>query len=214
MANSAESNFRNAFKSFGARGGISVTDNASASSDSGAFSRASDWFGGVRSQVSGYVPVSLGGSSGQQQQQEEDFLGLTWFQRMAGFAICALGGIACFAIAIFLGLPALFILKPGKFATSFTFGSILMIFALLRGPMTHLRTIFSRERWHFTVTYFGSMAFTLFASLSASGVFGFFLTIIGSVIQIMALIWYFTSYSPFGTNQIRLGSRMTSLLPV
>ncbi|KAG0258126.1 hypothetical protein DFQ27_004796 [Actinomortierella ambigua] len=146
MANSAESNFRNAFKSFGARGGISVTDNASASSDSGAFSRASDWFGGVRSQVSGYVPVSLGGSSGQQQQQEEDFLGLTWFQRMAGFAICALGGIACFAIT--------------------------------------------------------------------AGIFGFFLTIIGSVIQIMALLWYFTSYSPFGTNQIRLGSRMTSLLPV
>ncbi|KAF9973293.1 hypothetical protein BGZ73_003464 [Actinomortierella ambigua] len=211
MSNSAESNFRNAFKNFGARGGISVTDSAPAS-DGGAFSRASDWFGGVRNQVSGYVPVSLGGSSGQ--QQEEDFFGLTWFQRMAGFAICALGGIACFAIAIFLGLPALFILKPGKFATSFTFGSILMIFALLRGPMTHLRTIFSRERWHFTVAYFGSMIFTLFASLSTSGPFGFFLTIIGSVIQIIALIWYFTSYSPFGSSQIRLGSRMTSLLPV
>ncbi|KAG0239764.1 hypothetical protein BGW41_007479 [Actinomortierella wolfii] len=77
MSNSAENNFRNAFKNFGARGGISVTDSSPASSGS-AFSRASDWFGGVRNQVSGYVPVSLGGTGGQ--QQEEDFFGLTWFQ--------------------------------------------------------------------------------------------------------------------------------------
>ncbi|KAF9112773.1 protein transport protein sft2 [Mortierella sp. AM989] len=121
MANNAESNFRNAFKSFGARGGVSATDNSSSSD--GAFGQASNWFGNVRSQVSGYVPVSLGGSS---QPQEEDWMGLSWFQRMAGFAICVAGGLACFMIAFFVGLPLL-LLKPSKFATSFTLGSILLM---------------------------------------------------------------------------------------
>jgi hypothetical protein len=80
MSTNTESNFRNAFKNFGARGGVAATDTAASSSGSGgAFNRASDWFGGVRSQVSGYVPVSMGGGA---QPQEEDWLGLTWFQVM------------------------------------------------------------------------------------------------------------------------------------
>ncbi len=75
MSSNTESNFRNAFKNFGARGGVSATDNA-ATSSGGTFGRASEWFGGVRSQVQGYVPVSLGGTPA----PEEDWLGLSWFQ--------------------------------------------------------------------------------------------------------------------------------------
>lgn len=75
MSNSAESNFRNAFKNFGARGGVAAAESSTTTSG-GTFGRASDWFGGVRNQVSGYVPVALGGTP----QQEEDWLGLTWFQ--------------------------------------------------------------------------------------------------------------------------------------
>jgi hypothetical protein len=77
MSSSTESNFRNAFKNFGARGGVAASDTAASSSGGGAFNRASDWLGGVRSQVSGYVPVSMGGAA---QPQEEDWLGLSWFQ--------------------------------------------------------------------------------------------------------------------------------------
>ncbi|KAI7825738.1 hypothetical protein BC939DRAFT_448279, partial [Gamsiella multidivaricata] len=132
MSNSTESNFRNAFKNFGARGGVSAATNASATTSNGTFSRASDWFGGVRSQVSGYVPVSLGGGA---QPQEEDWLGLSWFQRIAGFAICVAGGLACFMIAFFVGLPLL-VLKPSKFATSFTLGSILLMARFV--PITSL----------------------------------------------------------------------------
>lgn len=78
MSSNTESNFRNAFKNFGARGGVAAADTTASSSGSGsAFNRASDWFGGVRSQVSGYVPISMGGGA---QPQEEDWLGLTWFQ--------------------------------------------------------------------------------------------------------------------------------------
>ncbi|KAG0018498.1 hypothetical protein BGZ82_000420 [Podila clonocystis] len=94
-----ESSFRNAFKNFGARGGVSVGANGvsgtSRPGPSGFGGRASSWFGGVRSQVSGYVPVSLGGS---QQPVEESWLDLTWFQRMTGFGICLAGGLACFMI--------------------------------------------------------------------------------------------------------------------
>ncbi|KAF9419178.1 protein transport protein sft2 [Entomortierella beljakovae] len=164
-SDSAESNFRNAFKSFGARGGVSATDNAGSSSSSGSgFDAASSWFGNVRNQVAGYVPVSLGGGNGQ--PQEEDWLGLTWFQRMAGFALCVAGGLACFMIAFFVGLP-MFVISPTKFATSFTLGSILMMtsFALLRGPMAHVKSLITKERLPFTGAYFGSMIFTLYVSL-------------------------------------------------
>ncbi|KAF9923886.1 protein transport protein sft2 [Linnemannia zychae] len=209
MSSSTESNFRNAFKNFGARGGVSVADPGTSSSGS-ALNRASEWFGGVRSQVSGYVPVSLGGSA---QPQEEDWLGLSWFQRMAGFAICVAGGIACFMIAFFIGLPLL-LLNPGKFATSFTLGSLLLMasFALLKGPAAHLKALISKERLPFTGVYFGSMIFVLYSSLIVGS---YILTIIGTVIEVFALIYYFTSYSPFGTGSIRLGSRMASgLLPI
>ncbi|KAK5809630.1 Got1/Sft2-like family-domain-containing protein [Linnemannia elongata] len=211
MSSNTESNFRNAFKNFGARGGVAATDTTASSSGSGsAFNRASDWFGGVRSQVSGYVPISMGGGA---QPQEEDWLGLTWFQRMAGFAICVAGGLACFMIAFFVGLPLL-VIKPSKFATSFTLGSILFMasFALLKGPVAHLKALFSRERLPFTGAYLGSMIFVLFSSLYLNN---YFLTIIGTVIEIFALLYYFTSYSPFSGGSIRLGSRMASgLLPI
>ncbi|KAK3832010.1 MAG: ER-to-golgi vesicle protein transport Sft2 [Linnemannia gamsii] len=212
MSSNTESNFRNAFKNFGARGGVAAADTAggSSGSESGAFNRASDWFGGVRSQVSGYVPVSMGGGA---QPQEEDWLGLTWFQRMAGFAICVAGGLACFMIAFFVGLPLL-IVKPSKFATSFTLGSILLMasFALLRGPAAHLKALISKERLPFTGTYLGSMIFVLYSSLILGN---YFLTIIGIVIEVLALLYYFTSYSPFSGGSIRLGSRMASgLLPI
>ncbi|KAG0268365.1 hypothetical protein BGZ95_002493 [Linnemannia exigua] len=211
MSSNTESNFRNAFKNFGARGGVAAADTTAAgSSGSGAFNRASDWFGGVRSQVSGYVPVSMGGGA---QPQEEDWLGLSWFQRMAGFAICVAGGLACFMIAFFVGLPLL-LLKPSKFATSFTLGSILLMtsFALLKGPAAHLKALISRERLPFTGAYIGSMIFVLYSSLVLNS---YVLTIIGTVIEILALLYYFTSYSPFSGGSIRLGSRMASgLLPI
>ncbi|KAI1298876.1 protein transport protein sft2 [Mortierella claussenii] len=208
MSSSTESNFRNAFKNFGTRGGVAAADTST--TNNGTFSRASDWFGGVRSQVSGYVPVSLGGSA---PPQEEDWLGLSWFQRMAGFAICVAGGLACFMIAFFVGLPLL-LLKPSKFATSFTLGSILLMcsFALLRGPVTHIKALISKERLPFTVVYVGSMVFVLYSSLILNS---YIFTIVGTVVEILALLYYFTSYSPFSTGSIRLGSRIAGdFLPV
>ncbi|KAF9425494.1 hypothetical protein BGZ94_007488 [Podila epigama] len=201
------SGFRNAFKNFGARGGVAVAPDASGSDSIG--KRASNWFGGIRSQVSGYVPVSLGGS---QQPVEEDWLGLSWFQRMAGFGICVAGGLACLMIAFFVGLPLL-VIRPSKFAASFTLGSLLLMasFAILRGPMAHLRALVSRERIAFTVAYFGSMAFVLYASVVLKNQF---LTIIGTVVEVFALLWYFTSYSPFSGGSIRLGSHVAGNLLV
>jgi hypothetical protein len=40
--------------------------------------------------------------------------------------MCLLGAAACFAIAFFIHLP-LFALRPAKFATSITLGSILVM---------------------------------------------------------------------------------------
>lgn len=208
-----ESSFRNAFKNFGARSGVSAgasgVSNTSRSTTSGFGGRASNWFGGVQNQVSGYVPVSFGGS---QQPVEESWLDLTWFQRMAGFSICIAGGLACFMIAFFVGIP-LIVGRPSKFAVSFTLGSLLWMasFAILRGPMTHLRALVSKERILFTITYFGSMAFVLVASLYLRSQL---LTLVGTVIEGFAFLWYFASYSPFSGGSIRLGTQIGSLLPV
>lgn len=111
--------------------------------------------------------------------------------------------------------------------------------------MAHLKALISKERLPFTAVYFGSMIFVLWASLGVSTgptlclmvrakrsgsltnrtktnnvvlhsqAQSYILTIIGTVIEILALLYYFTSYSPFSTGSIRLGSRMAGgLLPV
>ncbi|TPX45052.1 hypothetical protein SeMB42_g00983 [Synchytrium endobioticum] len=114
---------------------------------------------------------------------DSDWFGLTFTQRLVGFGVCLLLAFICFLLAFFVGLPLL-VLAPTKFAVPYTFGSILAMasFALLRGPTTHLRNLFSRERLPFTGLYFGSMILTLYFSVGMHSYLG---TIITAVIQII-----------------------------
>ena len=71
---------------------------------------------------------------------------------MAGFAICVAGGLACFMISFFVGVPLLWI-KPSKFATSFTLGSILLMaryfytHRITRRDITYLQEDLPRKNW-------------------------------------------------------------------
>ncbi|CAI2177498.1 1154_t:CDS:2 [Funneliformis geosporum] len=95
-------------------------------------------------------------------------------------------GVLCLLIA-FLTLPIL-ALKPRKFAVVYTMGSLLIIssFALLHGPLTHLKHILSRERLPFTVAYLGSLIATLY-----------FVIVVTKKHTTHSYIYYHTSYSPY-----------------
>merc|ERR1711892_623948 len=68
---------------------------------------------------------------------------------------------------IFLTLPVL-ILRPRKFATTYTFASLCLLagFSVLQGPASHMKSLFSRERRVFSAIYFGSLFMTLYSAMS------------------------------------------------
>ncbi|KAI8910705.1 Got1/Sft2-like family-domain-containing protein [Powellomyces hirtus] len=148
-------------------------------------------------------------------QQQEELFGLTRMQRLIGFIVCLGLGIFCFMVAFFT-LPMLAI-RPAKFATLYTLGSILSLtsFALLQGPRSFLAHIFTKERLPFTAAYLGSMILTLYFAVGKGA---YVMTIICSVIQILALLWYFGSYLPGGLQGLgfmtRYFARNTVGLPV
>ena len=113
-----------------------------------------------------------------------------------------------FALAFFVGLPTI-ALKPQKFALSFTCGSLTFMgsFGILKGPMEHLKSMFTADRMIFTTVYFGSMLATLYLTCSKGGVQGYFLVLTASGVQLVALVWYLISFLPGGTMGLTLISR-------
>ncbi|KAJ2907738.1 protein transport protein sft2 [Coemansia aciculifera] len=144
-----------------------------------------------------------------------EWFGLTLMQRWVGFAGCAVLALFCYMMA-FMALP-LMIMSPQKFATAFSLGSLSTIsgIALLRGPRAHALHMVSRERLVFTLTYFGSVFFTLFFSAIAHSYLG---TLFFVVIQVIALVWYVVSYFPGGaaglqSTTMNLAGGARTLLP-
>ncbi|KAJ2062574.1 protein transport protein sft2 [Coemansia aciculifera] len=144
-----------------------------------------------------------------------EWFGLTLMQRWVGFAGCAVLALFCYMLA-FMALP-LMIVSPQKFATAFSLGSLSTIsgIALLRGPRAHTQHMVSRERLVFTLTYFGSVFFTLFFSAIAHSYLG---TLFFVIIQIIALVWYVVSYFPGGSaglqsTTMNLAGGARTLLP-
>ncbi|GAA5804977.1 Got1/Sft2-like family-domain-containing protein [Helicostylum pulchrum] len=169
---------------------------------------ASNAFSNVSSSVQGYIP--LGGNT---EEEEDPWYQLSRVERVMAFALCLALGVGCFALSFFF-LP----IFPGKFAATFTLGSILILVsvALLRGPLSHLQHMMTKERIPFTVSYVGSMGMTLYAAI---GLRQTILTILFAIIQIIALLWYVGSYIPGGISTLRygtsyIGGRVVSILPI
>ncbi|ORX83069.1 SFT2-domain-containing protein [Anaeromyces robustus] len=144
---------------------------------------------------------------GSNEEENDNPFGLSRFQRYVTFLIfCAAGGF-CFVLAIF----SLSLLNPKKFAALFTFGSVLIMlsFGILNGPKTQLKSLLVRERIPYTVIYIISMILTLYAAVIKSS---FIFTIVASLIQLLALLWFIFTYLPNGPSNL---SRMTrSILPI
>lgn len=132
----------------------------------------------------------------------------SWFsrkQRICGFVLCLVGGTVCFGMAS-LYLPVL-LLKARKFALLFSLGSLFVIssFNFLWGFTAHLKHLFSRERFPFTSVYFTSLFLTIYFAL---GLRSTMLTVISSVFQVLALMWYIISYLPGGQKGLSIFSRL------
>jgi len=170
------------------------------------FSRFYNAIGGA------YVPLR----SNERSNEEEAFFALSRWDRLLGFGACLLGAIACFAVAFFT-LPFLAI-RPAKFALAFSLGSMLVMFgfSVLIGPINHIKHLLSKDRLPFTFAYFTSLGLTLYFALGAKSYLG---SLIGAIIQVVALVSYVLAYFPGGVSTLRFGSQMalrgaSSLLPV
>ncbi|KAL4942296.1 hypothetical protein BDV06DRAFT_165532 [Aspergillus oleicola] len=137
-------------------------------------------------------------------EEEDAFFALSRWDRMLVFFACNLGAAVCFVICFFL-FPVLSF-KPRKFAILWSVGSLLFLlsWAVLMGPMIYARHLISGSRLPFTAAYFGSIAMTLYFAI---GLHSTFLTLISSIFQLAALLWYVVSYFPMGSSGLQFMGR-------
>ncbi|OQD77955.1 hypothetical protein PENDEC_c002G03657 [Penicillium decumbens] len=137
-------------------------------------------------------------------EEQEGYFALSRWDRMLIFGACNLGAAVCFLICFFL-FPVLS-LKPRKFAVLWSVGSVLFLlsWAVLMGPWSYVKHLISGSRLPFTAAYFGSIALTLYFAI---GLQNLFLTLISSICQLVALVWYLVSYFPMGSTGLQYVGR-------
>jgi uncharacterized membrane protein len=80
-------------------------------------------------------------------------------------------------------------------------------FAVLQGPLAHLKHITSAERLPFTGAYLGSLALTLYFAIGRQS---YLPTLICALVQCAALVSYFLAYFPGGWQTLSFGARMAT----
>ncbi|KAG8042558.1 hypothetical protein G9C98_005192 [Cotesia typhae] len=130
---------------------------------------------------------------------------MTRFQRLTGFAMCLFMGVLCFSISA-IYVPVL-LLKARKFALLYSLGSVffLMSFCFLWGPVSYLKSLFTLEKRCFTLSYFLTLAGTLYFALHLQSTP---LTVLCAVLQIIALLSFLVSHIPGGTTGLMFFGRM------
>lgn len=194
-ANATERSFRENLSQFRWARGNDDAQQQDTAPGANPFSRFYSAIGG------GYIPLR----SSERSNEEEAYFALSRWERLLGFAGCLLGAGVCFFVA-FLTLPLLAV-RPHKFALAFSLGSLLVMFgfSVLIGPINHLKHLVSKERLPFSLAYLASLGATLYFSLGAHSYIG---SLIGAIIQVVALLSYVLAYFPGGVQTLRFGSQM------
>ncbi|KAK9447862.1 Got1/Sft2-like family-domain-containing protein [Limtongia smithiae] len=137
--------------------------------------------------------------------QEPGWFKLSRWDRIVCFGVC-LGASAIFFVVCFALFPVL-ALRPQKFAVLWSVGSLLFLisFGCLQGPVNYIMHLVSLQRLPFTIAYFGAIILTLVFSL---GLHSTILTLLACIVQLIAAIWYAVSYFPFGSQGMRVASRV------
>ncbi|XP_022857608.1 protein transport protein sft2-like, partial [Olea europaea var. sylvestris] len=128
------------------------------------------------------------------------------------FGLLLASGVFFLFIAFTLFLPVI-VVVPQKFAICFTVGCSFIIgsFFALRGLTNQFAHMSSKERLPFTLAFIGSMMGTIYVSMVLHS---YILTVLFSVIQVLALAYYAISYFPGGSAGLKfiLSSLTSSLL--
>ncbi|KAI4306251.1 hypothetical protein L6164_029544 [Bauhinia variegata] len=125
------------------------------------------------------------------------------------FGLFLASGVFFIFIAFTLFLPVM-VVVPQKFAICFTLGCGFIIgsFFALKGPKNQLAHMSSKERLPFTLGFIGSMVGTIYVSMVLHS---YILSVVFSVIQVLALGYYVMSYFPGGSSGMKfLTSALTS----
>ncbi|EYU27468.1 hypothetical protein ABFS82_13G155600 [Erythranthe guttata] len=125
------------------------------------------------------------------------------------FGLLLASGVFFIFIAFTLFLPVI-VLVPQKFALCFTAGCAFIIgsFFALKGPKNQFTHMSSKERLPFTLGFLGSMIGTIYVSMVLHS---YVLSVLFSVLQVMALAYYAISYFPGGSAGLKfISSSLTS----
>ena len=159
------------------------------------------YFGGKKSSTTATTTSSETASKAKAEQDAQ----LSYGDRFKGFSILIVSS-GCFFMIAFAFLPTA-ILFPGKFALAFTIGSLMFMgsFAFLRGPMTFLKGMLSRDQLPFAMSYICSLVMTIYSCIVAKS---YFLVLGSAIFQIAALMWYASSFLPGGTYGMKIFTAM------
>ncbi|KAL1202971.1 hypothetical protein V5N11_015222 [Cardamine amara subsp. amara] len=125
------------------------------------------------------------------------------------FGLLLASGVFFIFIAFTMFLPVM-VLMPQKFAICFTLGCGFIIgsFFALRGPQNQLAHMTSMERLPLTLGFIATMVGTIYVSMVLHS---YILSVLFSVLQVLALIYYCISYFPGGSSGMKfLSSALTS----
>lgn len=130
-------------------------------------------------------------------------------QSFVYFGILLAAGVFFVFIAFTMFLPVM-VLVPQKFAICFTIGCALIVasFFALKGPKNQLAHMFSKERLPFTLGFISTMVGTVYVSMVLHS---YILSVLFSVLQVLALSYYAISYFPGGSTGLKfLSSTFTA----
>lgn len=132
-------------------------------------------------------------------QQEPSWFKLSRFEKIVGFGCCLAASMFCFIFSFFM-FPVL-ALNPRKFALLWTMGSFLFVmsFGILQGPYAYIRHLTSRDRIIFSGIFFGSIVLTMYCALILRSTI---LTLLASIVEVVAILYYVISYFPFGATTL------------
>ncbi|QMW31271.1 hypothetical protein G4B84_006652 [Aspergillus flavus NRRL3357] len=167
---------------------VPVRTNASSTSF---LSRLQSW--NPLGQGEGYVQLPTHEAPGaplpaaSRREEEDNFFALSRWDRMLVFIACNAGA-------------------ANRFFIRWSVGSLLFLlsWAVLMGPLVYAKHLVSGPRLPFTAAYFGAIAMTLYFAVGRHNTF---LTLISSIFQLAALIWYLVSYFPMGSTGLQFMGR-------
>lgn len=131
---------------------------------------------------------------------EPAWFSLSRTERLLYFVCCLLASTASFTICIFL-FPILAV-KPRKFASLWTIGTLLFIlsFVFLMGPNSYFKYVTQKDKLPFTIFFFATCLSTLyFAVIKRNSL----LTLPFAALELIAVVAFILSNFPWGGTTLR-----------